>query len=1311
MQCPRCKTDNPQRAKFCLNCGAGLTLICPQCGTELPPHAKFCFDCAAPIAVPPPTPEEEAGTPALDKAIQRLVPREFADRLLATRGQVGKERRIVTILFSDVKGSTAMAEELDPEDVMEIMDGAFDVLIEPIYRYEGTVARLMGDAILAFFGAPIAHEDDPERACRAALEIVEGAQRYAARLEEERGISGFNVRVGINTGLVVVGEVGSDLRVEYTAMGDAVNLAARMESSAEPGTILITEDTHKFIVPLFETEALGLVEVKGKSEPVSVYRVLAAKVAAVKLRGIAGLESPLVGREAEFGALGEALERLGAGVGGIVTIWGGAGIGKSRLVAELRRGAAAAPLRWVEGRCLSYGTSIAYLLWLDVLRGLLGVTVEDSPVAVRGALRERVRTLCPEHFESVYPYLGRLMSLPLEAEDEAGIRDLEGEKLKSGTFRAVEMLIECAASERPLVLVCEDLHWADPTSTELLEQLLALTDRAPLLILCVFRPRTEHASWRVKETAARDYSHRHTDLWLDPLSASESETLVGNLLRVEGPRPELVEGLPPKLKWRILSHAEGNPFYVEEIIRSLIDEGAIVRDEATGRWQATRDVADIAIPDTLHGVLMARIDRLQEEAKRVLQMAAVIGRIFLYRVLAAIAREERELDDRLLTLQQEEMIRERARLPELEYIFKHELTREAAYNGLLRKERRVFHRQVAEALEGLFPDRIEEQVGLLAHHWERAGDAEKATEYLLRAGVQSRLAYAHEEAIDYYQRALAFLKEQGDYERAARTLMKLGLTYHNAFDFKAARQAYDEGFALWQRAGEMEPTAPPPPAPHALRMLWSDPRTLDPAMSINVKSGAVIGQLFSGLLELSPEMDVVPDVARSWEVLEGGRKYVFHLRDDVRWSDGAPVTAGDFEYAWKRVLNPATGSPLAELLYDVKGARAFHQSEVSDPDNVGVQALDEVTLAVELEGPTGYFLQLLAHGATYPVPRRVVEAHAEAWTEVGNIVTNGPFRPETWQRGQSMVFSRNPKYHGRFKGNVQRAELTFVPAEELCTFLAVYEADVLDTLDITFFPLEEVEGALQRHAGEYVSVPGLTTHYIGFDVRRPPFDDVRVRRAFVMATGRGRQADPREIGHFPATGGFVPLGMPGHSAGIALPYDPDQARRLLAEAGYPGGHGFPTVDFLLAATPIVSFASKHWRAQWRENLEVETTWEAMELGMFPNRLARDPPHMLNMGWQADYPDPDNFLRVGFPWKMTGWRNEVYDRLVEEARRVTDQGERMRLYGQADRILVEEAAIMLLSYERTHLLVKPWVSRYPMSAIKEWFWKDVIIEPH
>jgi class 3 adenylate cyclase/tetratricopeptide (TPR) repeat protein len=796
MRCPSCSRENPEGALFCMRCGAKLQRVCPQCGTELPPDpdVQFCFACGSQVATGEAT--QEAGSAAA-RALRRLAPREFAERLLATRGQVAGERRIVTMLFSDVKGSTPMAERLDPEEVLEIMDGAFDVLIEPITRYEGALARLMGDGILAFFGAPIAHEDDAERACRAALEILEGAQRYAARLEEERAIAGFNVRVGIHTGLVVVGEVGSDLRVEYTAMGEAVNLASRMEEAAEPGTVLITEDTHRLIAALFETEALGPVQVRGKAEPVPVYRVLAPLVVAGKPRGIAGLESPLVGRDAEVQALREVLERLQAGVGGIVTIVGEAGIGKSRLVAELQKAATPLGVRWVEGRCLSYGESMAYLPWVDMLHGLLGMSVGDAPTEVRDSLRRFVGTLCTNHFDEVYPYLGRMMSLPLEQEVEERLEALEPQGLKVLTFRAVERVLGAGTREAPLVLVCEDLHWADASSLELLEQVLALTDRASLLLMCAFRPYRDHGCWGIRETASRLYPHRHTSLFLNTLSASDSEILVGNLLEVEA--------LPRPLRERILEHAEGNPFYVEEVIRSLIDSGAIVYAEPMEQWQATRRVEDIAIPDTLQGVLTARIDRLEEEVRRVLRMASVVGRIFVYRVLAAIAGEQgprlaetpRELHTHLLTLQREEMIRERARVPELEYIFKHHLTQEAAYNGLLRRERRRFHRQVAEALKRLFPDRIEEQLGLLAYHWEAAGEREQAVEYLRRAGEQAAAQYATAEAVSYFSRALDLTPEEDLVEQY--DLLLAMARVHNA---QMAVQAWSQDLSALQELSE-----------------------------------------------------------------------------------------------------------------------------------------------------------------------------------------------------------------------------------------------------------------------------------------------------------------------------------------------------------------------------------------------------------------------------------------------------------------------------------------------------------------------------
>jgi ABC-type oligopeptide transport system substrate-binding subunit/class 3 adenylate cyclase/ribosomal protein L40E len=1329
MQCPQCNAENPEGASFCLKCGGKLALVCVQCETELPPHAEFCFACGSRVAEPldwardrPPV----AAPETMADRFQRLVGKEFAERLLATRGQVTRERRTVTLLFCDVKGSTAMAEKLDPEEWTEIMDGAFDFLVEPIARYEGTLARLLGDAMLVFFGAPIAHEDDPERACRAALEITAQARRYAEVLETERGIAGFNVRVGINTGLVVVGEVGSDLRVEYTAMGDAVNLAARMEAAAQPGTVLITGDTHKLVAPLFETEALGPIEVRGKTEPVSAYRLLAARAVATKPRGISGLASPLVGRGPELAALRGAVERLQAGVGGIVTIMGEAGIGKSRLVAEVRKQAVvgaqhAAPLQWAEGRCLSYGTSLTYLLWLDILRALLGMSPEDPPPEIRAALRQWVQALCPERFGDVYPFLARLMSLPVDEEDEAlreaqgktRLRDMEGEALKAGTFRAVEIAVRCAARRRPLAVLCEDLHWADPTSMELLEHLLPLTDRVPLLFVCVFRPDWERGSWQLKETASRLYRHRHTDLGLDPLSRAESATLVSNLLEVEGPRREPfgadqdrpIAGVLQILEKHVLRRAEGNPLYVEELLRSLIDEGAIVRQavpgpptarpEAAARWVATREATDIIIPDTLEGVLRARVDRLQDGPKRVLQLASVIGRTLVYRVLATVARDEEQLDAHLLTLQREELIRERARLPELEYVFKHELIREAAYNGLLRRERRVFHRKVAEALERLFPERIDEQVGLLAHHWERAGEPEKALHYLLIAGDGARGLYACQEAIDYYRRALALLKASGDRERAARTLMKLGLVYTAAFQPDRAQEAYSEAFKLWEPIRESRISAEPLVPAAVLRFAVEAPLTLDPGMVGDDCSAFLTSQLFEGLVRVDPEHNVLPALAARWEVHDGGTSYLFRLREGLSWSDGTLLTAADFEFAWKRNLTLASSSPLAHLLYVIKNARLFAEGDMNDPGRVGVAALDDLTLQVRLEGPTAYLAHLLAHAVAYPLPRWAVEGRRQPWTEPGNLVCNGAYQLEEWQPDDRLVLSKNPMYHGMFPGNAERVECPlFVDPRPM---FEAYASDALDAISMINADPGTIAHARAEYGRELVFTPQPVILFLVFRCDDPPFDDARVRRAFVHAVNREALAREAWVGQYtPALGGFVPPGMAGHSTGIGLAYDPDRARRLLAEAGYPGGRGFPQITWLYsggsADEPLVPFLQR----SWRQSLGLHLQGQSLEWGAFMERRARDPAHLTLSGWLADYPDPDSLLRVLFHsaegLNDARWHNARFDSLIEEAARVADQARRIELYQEADGILVrDEAAIMPLGYGQGRVLVKPWVT--------------------
>jgi class 3 adenylate cyclase/tetratricopeptide (TPR) repeat protein len=746
------------------------------------------------------------------------------------RAQLRGERRRVTAILADVKGSTALAERIDVERWVEIMNRVFQILGTEIYRYGGEIDQYRGDGLLAFFGLPTAHEDDPERAVLAALAMQDEIKRYAEELSERERIE-LLLRVGVNTGEVIAASLGDGRQHrEETAMGRAVALAARMETACEPGTVLVTEDTYRLVSAMFEWQALGEIAVKGVSEPLAAYRPLARAVHDNAItgrgRGTEGLSSPLVGRDAEVRALREAVERLQSGVGGIVTVVGEAGIGKSRLVAEVRTGVGAVrtlsgisdepPLQWVEGHCLSYDGSIAYQLWLDMLRGILNVAPDAPPPAVHDALRERVLTLCPGLFDRVYPYLARLMSLSLEEEYETA-RNLQGESLKARVFAAVETLIESAAQGRPLVIVCEDLHWADATSLALLERLFALTDRIPLLFVCAFRPGTEHDLRRIRETAARLY--HHTDLPLAPLSKAESEVLMDNLLRAARTRLAGIEGLSQELGDNILSRSEGNPLYVEELLRSLVESGDIVCDEIACRWEAARSAAEISVPNSLHGVIVARMDRLPRETRRILRLASVIGQVFARRMLEAIVTEEQRngLDTHLLILQRAQMIRERAGVPEPEYTFKHVLIQETAYSGLLRRECRAIHRRVAQALERLYPDHIEELVDLLAHHWGRAEepDAKRAVAYRLRAGDQARIAYANEEAIAHFRQALELigpsrpngysrptLSAQGR-EQAWRleALKGLGQVYLGVGKVNEAEDALREAIALGQKTG------------------------------------------------------------------------------------------------------------------------------------------------------------------------------------------------------------------------------------------------------------------------------------------------------------------------------------------------------------------------------------------------------------------------------------------------------------------------------------------------------------------------------
>ncbi|MBI3243398.1 MAG: AAA family ATPase [Chloroflexi bacterium] len=780
MNCPSCQTANPESAKFCLNCGAALAAACSNCGTQLAPGAKFCHNCGQPLT-PPPSPVG--------------VARQERGEGLGVGGEarnVEGERRIVTVLFCDVKGSTAMAEKLDPEEWAEIMNGAFERLISPVYRYEGTVARLMGDAILAFFGAPIAHEDDPQRAVLAGLDIVEGIQPYREQIKRERGLD-FNVRVGINTGLVVVGEVGSDLRVEYTVMGDAVNLAARMEQTAQPGTVQISGHTHKLIAPLFEFESLGGIEVKGKAEPVPAYQVIKPKASPGRLRGIEGLNAPLIGRDKELQALGRVVDEVRQGRGRIVCLVGEAGLGKSRLLSETRALWEAAvrstgqPAYWNESRGVSYDTTRPYGQFQQILRQSVGALESDPPDAIHEKIARTLEALSapPEQIQRTR----RVLEVMLAVERGADRLPAEGEQLKRELFQVMLNAWRSWAADAPITFVFDDLHWADPASVELLQHLFQLVAEAPILFLCAFRPDHQAHSWPVKQKAETDYAPYYTEIALSPLSTEDSGLLVNSLLAISD--------LPPKLRESILQKSEGNPFFVEEVVRMLIDSGAVVRDaDAAGRlhWRAATDVdaLRLSIPGNLQALLLARIDRLEEETRRTLQLAAVIGRSFYYRVLKLISEAADELDKQLGALQKAELIREAASQPEIEYIFRHALTQEAAYSSILLKRRREFHRRVGETLEQLFGDRLEEYASLLAHHFYEAGDG-RAQKYYTLAGEAAARLYANAEAAAHYTRALEVAKRgEASTEQLSRLYLSRGGALELNTMYVEALADYDE---------------------------------------------------------------------------------------------------------------------------------------------------------------------------------------------------------------------------------------------------------------------------------------------------------------------------------------------------------------------------------------------------------------------------------------------------------------------------------------------------------------------------------------
>ena len=744
MRCPQCQFENVDGAKFCNECGGKLEISCSKCGKPNPPGSKFCNECGNELK------ELQAVAPVDFTKPQSYTPKHLADKILTTRSSIEGERKLVTVLFADVADYTAMSEKLDPEEVHQIMDGAFKILMDEIHKYEGTINQFTGDGVMALFGAPVSHEDHAQRACYAALSIQKALGGYCDKIEKDTGVE-FKMRVGLNSGPVIVGAIGDDLRMDYTAVGDTTNLGSRMESMAGPGTVLVSGNTHRLVRDFFEFESLGKIEVKGKKEPQEAFELIKASEVATRIgASVAKGLTRFVGRKNSMAALLDAFDRVKSGSGQVVGLLGEAGVGKSRLLLEMRNLLPQGEYRYLEGRCLQYGGSIAYLPVLDILRSFFDIKEGDREFLIKKKMAEKILDL-DEKLKGVIPPFQSLLSLKVDDEE---FPKLQPKEKREKTFEALRDLLIRVSQEKPLVLTVEDLHWMDKTSEEFLGYLIGWLINTPIMLLLLYRPEYTHP-W-----GSKSY---YTKIGLEQLGTQSSSELVKAILEEGEAAPELTQ--------LILNRTAGNPLFMEEFTHALLENGAIERKDE--KYVLSRKASDIQVPDTIQGIIAARLDRLEDNLKRTMQVASVIGRDFAFRILQTITGLREELKSYLLNLQGLEFIYEKNLFPELEYIFKHALTQEVAYNSLLHKRRKEIHEKIGRALEELYPDRLEEFYEMLGYHYSRSDNFEKACHYLKLSGKKAEGKFCSWEAIGFYKETIDMLNRQPEDEKKKREKLEV----------------------------------------------------------------------------------------------------------------------------------------------------------------------------------------------------------------------------------------------------------------------------------------------------------------------------------------------------------------------------------------------------------------------------------------------------------------------------------------------------------------------------------------------------------
>jgi class 3 adenylate cyclase/tetratricopeptide (TPR) repeat protein len=750
MTCPQCRHENEAGAKFCEECATPLARACAKCGRPLSPTAKFCPECAHPT-----------GLSAAPLSAQRFdspesyTPKHLAEKILTSKSALEGERKQVTVLFADLKGSMELLADRDPEEVRKLLDPVLEHMMEAVHRYEGTVNQVMGDGIMALFGAPLAHEDHAVRACYAALRMQETLRRYAEGVRREHGLT-IRIRVGLNSGDVVVRAIGSDLRMDYSAIGQTTHLAARMEQLAEPGTTVMTAATLALSAEFIEVNPLGPMRVKGLSQPVDGYALLRASPVRSRFQAHAarGL-TKFVGRSTEFAQLVDALDDARSGRGQVVAIVGEPGVGKSRLFWELIHSRLVDGCVVLQAGGVSYGKAMPYLPLIELLRGYCEIEAQDDIPTIRARVTGKLLSRDRASASRVSPLLA-LLDVPT---DDAEWSRLDPAQRRQRTHDAVRWWLLQVSQAQPFVLVFEDLQWIDGETQAALDGLVESLPTARLLLLVNYRPEYEHA-W-----GGRTY-YRH--LRLDVLSAASANEFLA--ARLGG------DSSLEALKQRLITRTDGNPFFLEESVRMLVETNALTGH--VGAYRLSRPIEKLQIPATAQAILAARIDRLDPEDKRVLQAAAVVGTECAFPLLRAIGEsEDEELHHRLSRLQTAEFLYESRLFPELEYTFKHALTHEVAYGGLLQDRRRVLHARVVDAIEMLYTGRLTEHSERLAHHALRGDLKDKATRYLRQSGLKAAARSALHEAREAFEQALRVLQslpeDRATIEQAFDTLLEL----------------------------------------------------------------------------------------------------------------------------------------------------------------------------------------------------------------------------------------------------------------------------------------------------------------------------------------------------------------------------------------------------------------------------------------------------------------------------------------------------------------------------------------------------------